>query len=99
MQGALNYDASLTCHIFPRERNRYARLIHRILDERTIRDGQHLRPLKNCRASFETKLLLIFLRLKVFGIQLVHNPLCIFASCPRCGVRGRQKCGERGVGI
>jgi hypothetical protein len=26
MQGALNYDASLTCHIFPRECNRHARL-------------------------------------------------------------------------
>lgn len=26
MQGALNYGASVTCHIFPRERNRHARL-------------------------------------------------------------------------
>jgi hypothetical protein len=41
MQGAFNYGASVICHIFPRECNRHARLIHRILDEPTIYGGQH----------------------------------------------------------
>ena len=47
MQGALNYDASLTCHIFPRECNRYARLkevkiIHAIIAVTVGCDGVEL---------------------------------------------------------
>jgi hypothetical protein len=86
MKGALNFGASVTCHIFPRECNRHACIIHRILDEWTIHDGQQLHPLKNCRPFFETKYFTHLLTIKVFCIQLVHNPLRILAARPRRGV-------------
>ena len=48
--------------------------------------ASHYRPLKKCRPFFDTKYFTHLLTMKVFWIQLVHNPLRIFAARPRRGV-------------